>query len=369
MSSAPPSPSPAACEGVTRTLPLEIYLQRETDADTAVALSLVLVAVAILVVGLSQGGRRTLAIQCQRDGSAMTLTLTAQVADRGFDVDLHLAAGDRLAVLGPNGAGKSTLLSILAGTLRPDRGRAELDGEVLFDVAGRRGRWQPPHARRVALLAQDPLLFPNLSVLDNVAFGPRAARVPRAVALRRPPGAGCEAVDAEQLADRKPGAAVRRAGATRRRGPGGGRRSRGCCCWTSRWPRWTSRWRRCCAACCATCWPIGPSSSSPTTCSTRSCSATGSSSSTVAGSSRAGPTAEVLRHPTSPFAARLAGLNLVAGIAQAGGLRPTRGGPIVAGVARTPLELGRAGHRGVLPHRRLGLPRRTPREPAQRLRR
>lgn len=45
-------------EGVTRTLPLEIYLQRETDADTAVALSLVLVAVAMLVVGLSQTGRR-----------------------------------------------------------------------------------------------------------------------------------------------------------------------------------------------------------------------------------------------------------------------------------------------------------------------
>jgi molybdate transport system permease protein len=49
-------------EGVTRTLPLEIYLQRETDADTAVALSLVLVAVAIFVVGLSQGGRRTLTV-------------------------------------------------------------------------------------------------------------------------------------------------------------------------------------------------------------------------------------------------------------------------------------------------------------------
>ncbi|GAA3697389.1 ABC transporter permease [Microlunatus aurantiacus] len=48
-------------QGVTRTLPLEIYLQRETDADTAVALSLVLVAVAILVVGLSQGVRRTAA--------------------------------------------------------------------------------------------------------------------------------------------------------------------------------------------------------------------------------------------------------------------------------------------------------------------
>ena len=46
-------------EGVTRTLPLEIYLQRESDADAAVALSLVLVAVAILVVALAQGGRRT----------------------------------------------------------------------------------------------------------------------------------------------------------------------------------------------------------------------------------------------------------------------------------------------------------------------
>lgn len=45
-------------QGVTRTLPLEIFLQRETDADTAVALSLMLVAVAVLVVGLSQSGRR-----------------------------------------------------------------------------------------------------------------------------------------------------------------------------------------------------------------------------------------------------------------------------------------------------------------------
>ncbi|MGI8537954.1 MAG: molybdate ABC transporter permease subunit, partial [Mycobacteriales bacterium] len=44
-------------EGVTRTLPLEIYLQRESDPDAAVALSLVLVAVAIVVVGLTRAGR------------------------------------------------------------------------------------------------------------------------------------------------------------------------------------------------------------------------------------------------------------------------------------------------------------------------
>lgn len=52
-------------EGITRTLPLEIYLQRETDADAAVALSLVLVAVAVAVVGLSYGRRRSSPVEVQ----------------------------------------------------------------------------------------------------------------------------------------------------------------------------------------------------------------------------------------------------------------------------------------------------------------
>ena len=47
-------------EGVTRTLPLEIYLQRETDPDAAVALALVLVVVAVLVIGLARQGRSAL---------------------------------------------------------------------------------------------------------------------------------------------------------------------------------------------------------------------------------------------------------------------------------------------------------------------
>ena len=140
----------------------------------------------------------------------MALSFAARVDARGFDLELELADGERLAVLGPNGAGKSTLLSVLAGTLRPDHGRAELDGQVLFDVSrdhtrqGRHTRWVPPHARRIALLAQEPLLFPNLTVQDNVAFGPRAARRSRAdarqIALR-----WLAEVDAEQLAGRKPG--------------------------------------------------------------------------------------------------------------------------------------------------------------------
>lgn len=111
------------------------------------------------------------------------LELRATVAERGFDLELKLGDGERLAVLGPNGAGKSTLLGLLAGTLRPDSGRAELAGRVLFDTAAR--AWRPPYARGVALLAQDPLLFPHLTVLENVAFGPRVTGVGRAAARER----------------------------------------------------------------------------------------------------------------------------------------------------------------------------------------
>lgn len=134
----------------------------------------------------------------------MTLMMRASLAARGFDVDFSLADGERVAVLGPNGAGKSTLLSILAGILRPDRGRAELDGQVLYDRSDRRNLWAPPHDRGIALMAQDPLLFPHLTVLDNVAFGPRStghrSRDARAAALR-----WLEEVGAADLADRKPG--------------------------------------------------------------------------------------------------------------------------------------------------------------------
>jgi molybdate transport system ATP-binding protein len=133
----------------------------------------------------------------------VTLTARAQVVARGVDVALTLGAGEHVAVVGPNGAGKSTLLGVLAGTVRPDAGRAELDGRVLYDVDGSAIRWVPAHARHVSLLAQEPLLFPNLTVLENVAFGPRAAGTPRRqareVALR-----WLEVVEAADLAARRP---------------------------------------------------------------------------------------------------------------------------------------------------------------------
>ena len=134
----------------------------------------------------------------------MSLDFSARLAERCFDVDLELAEGETVAVLGPNGAGKSTLLALLAGLLRPDGGRAELDGTVLFDVpdARRRGAWLAPHRRSVALLSQEPLLFPHLSVLENVAFGPRT-RADRATAVARARH-WLDEVDAASLADRRP---------------------------------------------------------------------------------------------------------------------------------------------------------------------
>ena len=113
----------------------------------------------------------------------MSLSLSAHLPERDVQVDLEVADGETVALLGPNGAGKSTLLAIAAGLLRPQDGRVTLDDRTLTHVeAGRTRTWVPPHARQVALLAQDPLLFPHLSVRHNIAFGPRSRGASRRAA-------------------------------------------------------------------------------------------------------------------------------------------------------------------------------------------
>nr|WP_215550108.1 ATP-binding cassette domain-containing protein [Amycolatopsis sp. CA-230715] len=129
--------------------------------------------------------------------------MRADIAVRrgGFDLaaEFEVPAGGVLAVLGPNGSGKSTVLGCLAGLLRPGRGEVVLGERLLTGT----GVHVPPHQRRVGLLAQDPLLFPHLSVVDNVAFAPKArglsTRQAREVAAR-----WLSEVDAHELADRKP---------------------------------------------------------------------------------------------------------------------------------------------------------------------
>jgi molybdate transport system ATP-binding protein len=108
------------------------------------------------------------------------VTLAAGIRlDRGalrLEVEVDAPAGDVVAVLGPNGAGKTTLLLALAGLVPVAEGRIVLDGTVLDDAAA--NVFVPAERRPVGLLFQDYLLFPHLSVLDNVAFAPRARRLP-----------------------------------------------------------------------------------------------------------------------------------------------------------------------------------------------
>lgn len=98
----------------------------------------------------------------------MGLSARLGVRRDGFrlDVEFDVAAGEVVALLGPNGAGKTTALRALAGLVRLDEGRIELDGRRLEGL--------PPEARPVGMVFQDYLLFPHLSVLENVAFGPRS---------------------------------------------------------------------------------------------------------------------------------------------------------------------------------------------------
>jgi len=80
-------------------------------------------------------------------------------------LEFAVAPGERVTVMGPSGSGKSTLLAFIAGTLDPAftaEGRVSIDDDDVTDLA--------PERRRVGILFQDDLLFPHLSVGENLAF-------------------------------------------------------------------------------------------------------------------------------------------------------------------------------------------------------
>ncbi len=131
------------------------------------------------------------------------LTLTAERGSFKLEVDCRFAA-ELTVIFGPSGAGKSTLLRLLAGLDRnvpggSTRARIVLDGSVLAHSAS--GLWTKPGCRHTSLVAQQPSLFPHLSVEANVAYGLsgldrklRAERVAEMLLL----------VDATALASRRP---------------------------------------------------------------------------------------------------------------------------------------------------------------------
>lgn len=191
-------------QGVTRTMPLQIYLARESDADLALALGVVLLGVAAAVVALTETpwGRLAFFLRFTRRGPAsasaapsartpeasaalageagagVAVRVAGTVEARGWDVDAELRPGLVTAVVGHNGAGKSTLAQVIAGTLRVDSGAVSIGKRVVDDAA----TFVPARRRGVAMVSQAPRIFTHMSVLSNVAFPLRVRGVGRAQA-------------------------------------------------------------------------------------------------------------------------------------------------------------------------------------------
>jgi len=102
-----------------------------------------------------------------------------------FEVDVEVRLGDariatrfasdaRLtALVGPSGAGKTSILNMVAGLLRPARGRILVDGRTLYDAE--KGVNLPPDRRRAGYVFQEPRLFPHLRVSANLLYGHKLA--------------------------------------------------------------------------------------------------------------------------------------------------------------------------------------------------
>ena len=88
------------------------------------------------------------------------------------DINLNVEAGKILAVLGRSGCGKSTLLKTIVGLVRPDNGEVWLNGDNITDM--------PSEKRNISLMFQDYALLPHLTALDNVGFGLKMRRLPKA---------------------------------------------------------------------------------------------------------------------------------------------------------------------------------------------
>ena len=100
----------------------------------------------------------------------MSLELDVHHTLGDFTLDARFTAPQGVtALFGRSGAGKSTLVDIVAGLIRPERGRVIVDGQTLVDT--QRGVFVPKHRRRVGYVFQDSRLFPHLNVRQNLLYG------------------------------------------------------------------------------------------------------------------------------------------------------------------------------------------------------
>ena len=100
----------------------------------------------------------------------MDLRMTVHKSYGPFCLDADFSVqGERIGIFGESGSGKSTLIGMLAGLVEPDDGTISLDGETLYSRTG--GVAIPAERRRVAMVFQQPSLFPHLSVRANLLYG------------------------------------------------------------------------------------------------------------------------------------------------------------------------------------------------------
>lgn len=141
----------------------------------------------------------TLPVSPSATGAGLSLQGVITRGQFQLELTLELGPGRVLGVLGPNGAGKSTLLRTIAGLTRLSSGTLRLNGRLLDGP----GVFVPPHQRHVGMVFQDYRLFPTMTVIDNVAFGPGSQGLGREQASRQS-REWLTRLGVDDLADRKP---------------------------------------------------------------------------------------------------------------------------------------------------------------------
>ena len=133
------------------------------------------------------------------------MSLDANIAVRfdrlALDARFSVRNGEVVALVGPSGAGKTTVLRALAGLVSLAAGRIVVDGTVFEDAKTK--EWVPPERRNLGVVFQDALLFPHMSVLDNVGAGLRFTGASRMIARARA-REWLERIGIDELADARP---------------------------------------------------------------------------------------------------------------------------------------------------------------------
>lgn len=119
--------------------------------------------------------------------------------DAVANLNLHIKPGEFVSLLGPSGCGKTTTLRMIAGFIDPTAGSIELDGNLMSAPAGS----VPPEKRGMSMIFQSYAIWPNMTVAENVAFGLKIRKLPRAEVDRRT-GEILEVVRMSHLAGRYP---------------------------------------------------------------------------------------------------------------------------------------------------------------------